>query len=99
MLLDCLPSECPDRANEASPVTYVSGDEIPFLTFHGTNDCVVPLNQGRRIHEALLANGVDSTFVAVQGAGHNINQCLTGPSPLGDNYDLMIDFIERNMSN
>lgn len=97
LLLDCLPSECPDRANEASPLTYVSGDEPSFLTFHGTNDCVVPLNQGRRIHEALLANGVDSTLVAVQGAGHNINQCLAGRSSLGDNYDLMIDFIERHM--
>lgn len=59
-----------DRAREASPITYVSGDDPPFLIFHGTKDPLVPFNQSERLAKALRQVGVDTLFVPVAGAGH-----------------------------
>ena len=59
-----------DKARAASPITYISRDDPPFLIFHGTEDPLVPLNQSERLAEALKAAGVPCTFVKVVGAGH-----------------------------
>ncbi len=56
-------------AREASPITYVSRDDPPFLIFHGTNDNVVPFGQSETVHEAIRKVGGSSTLVAVQGGG------------------------------
>ncbi|MEM1085863.1 MAG: alpha/beta hydrolase fold domain-containing protein [Verrucomicrobiota bacterium] len=57
-------------AKQASPVTWVSSDDPPFLTAHGTKDPVVPFAQGEEIHTALEKAGVESELVRVEGAGH-----------------------------
>jgi len=57
-------------ARSASPVTHVSKGDAPTLTMHGTEDPVVPFNQGERLHEALTKAGVPSVFVKMIGAGH-----------------------------
>jgi acetyl esterase/lipase len=57
-------------ARQASPVTWVSQDDPPFLTAHGTEDPVVPFAQGEEIHAALQKAGVESHLIRVQGAGH-----------------------------
>jgi acetyl esterase/lipase len=59
-----------ERARAASPITYVSRDDPPFLILHGTEDPLVPLNQSERLAGALRAAGVPCTFVKVVGAGH-----------------------------
>jgi len=59
-----------ETARQASPVTYVSKDDPPFLTMHGSKDKVVPPAQATLLHEALKKAGVDSTLVVVEGAGH-----------------------------
>ncbi len=59
-----------DVARAASPITYVSRDDPPFLIFHGTEDPLVPFNQSERLAEALKAAGVSCTFVNVVDAGH-----------------------------
>ncbi|MBL8111829.1 MAG: alpha/beta hydrolase [Acidobacteria bacterium] len=69
-LLGCAPPSCPETARRASPVTYVSPDDPPFLIVHGTNDCTVPPGQSQELHDALRAAGVDSTLVLIPGAGH-----------------------------
>ena len=61
-----------DAAKAASPVTYASKDDPPFLIFHGTNDTTVPFDQGQRMHDALQAAGVSSVFVKIEGGGHGI---------------------------
>ncbi len=48
------PSSIPDVAMKASPVTWVSADDPPFIIQHGGVDCTVPTNQGRRMRDALL---------------------------------------------
>lgn len=59
-----------DKARAASPITYVSKDDPPFLTLHGSEDPLVPYNQGERLHEELTKVGVSSVLVKVEGAGH-----------------------------
>jgi acetyl esterase/lipase len=57
-------------ARAASPITYVSRDDPPFLILHGTADPAVPFNQSERLSRALTETGVDCLFVPVTGAGH-----------------------------
>ena len=59
-----------DALAAASPVKYVSADDAPTLTMHGTKDPLVPLAQAQILHDALKKAGVDSTLVVVEGAGH-----------------------------
>jgi acetyl esterase/lipase len=59
-----------EKAATASPLTYVSADDPPFLIIHGTTDPTVPFNQSELLHDALTNAGVVNTLVAVEGAGH-----------------------------
>jgi acetyl esterase/lipase len=59
-------------AKQASPVTYVSADDPPFLIVHGTDDKVVPISQAESLHEKLQQAEVDVTFVKIVGGGHGI---------------------------
>jgi acetyl esterase/lipase len=59
-----------DAARAASPITYISHDDPPFLIFHGTEDPLVPFNQSERLTEALKAAGVSCAFVRVIDASH-----------------------------
>lgn len=60
----------PDAARAASPITYVSPDDPPFLHIHGTQDRLVPFGQAEAIHAALKKAGVSSTLITVDGGGH-----------------------------
>lgn len=59
-----------DLARQASPVTWVSPDDPPFLTAHGTDDQIVPFQQAEEIHAALTKAGVPSHLARLTGAGH-----------------------------
>jgi acetyl esterase/lipase len=54
----------------ASPVTWVSPDDPPFLILHGNQDPVVPLSQSQSLYDRLQAVGVPVEFVVVKNAGH-----------------------------
>ena len=71
-LLGGLVNEKPDVAKEASPITYVTKDDPPFLIVHGTRDPLVPFSQAERFHAALKQAGVSSTFVRIEEGGHGI---------------------------
>jgi len=62
-----------DRAAEAkaaSPLTYVSRDDPPFITFHGTKDQRVAFLHASLIHDALGKAGVTSLLVPITDGGH-----------------------------
>ncbi|HPA19365.1 MAG TPA: alpha/beta hydrolase fold domain-containing protein [Verrucomicrobiae bacterium] len=59
-----------EKAKAASPITYVSKDDPPFLNVHGNADPVVPYAQSEALHAALKKAGVASTLVTVEGGGH-----------------------------
>ena len=62
--------ESPGLAVLASPLTYVSADDPPFLIAHGDADPVVPVQQSRLLHDALKGVGVDSELLVLEGQGH-----------------------------
>jgi acetyl esterase/lipase len=59
-----------EKAAKASPITYVSKDDPPFLIMHGDKDILVPIHQSQLLTEALKKAGVEVTFKAIEGAGH-----------------------------
>jgi acetyl esterase/lipase len=64
--------EHPDRVATANPISYVSGDEPPFLIVHGDADLLVPIHQSELLDAALRKAEVDVTLVPIQGAGHGL---------------------------
>jgi acetyl esterase/lipase len=69
-LLGGPPEEKPKLAAKASPVTYVTADDPPFLHLHGDRDPLVPVGQSRLLHETLSKAGVESELLILEGAGH-----------------------------
>ncbi len=59
-----------DKALAASPTTYVTKDDAPFLIMHGDKDPLVPTAQSTELHELLQKAGVPSQLVILPGAGH-----------------------------
>jgi acetyl esterase/lipase len=59
-----------DKARNASPATYVSGDDPPFFIAHGTSDPLVPFNQSETFAAALGKAGVPIYLQTVEDGGH-----------------------------
>ena len=59
-----------ELARAASPITYVSKDDPPFLIIHGDKDMTVPFDQSERLTKALKGSGVEVLFFKVEGGGH-----------------------------
>ncbi len=58
------------EAVAASPLTYVSKDDPPFITFHGTKDQRVAFLHAETIHAALQKASVPSLLVPITDGGH-----------------------------
>jgi acetyl esterase/lipase len=65
-----LPSEKPELALKASPVTFVSRDDAAILTFHGTKDPLVPYDQANRLANAMARVGLEGRTELIADAGH-----------------------------
>jgi len=61
------------RYAAASPVTYVTSDDAPFLLFHGDADQTVPVEQSQLMERALKNVGIPVEFITVPGGGHGQN--------------------------
>jgi acetyl esterase/lipase len=59
-----------DKAAKASPISYVSKDDPPFLIMHGDKDNLVPYQQSELLRDALRKSGVPVTLKIIEGAGH-----------------------------
>jgi len=64
------PQDKPDAAAKASPLTYVSRDDAPVLTFQGTKDPLVPYTQAIKLAEAMNSAGVPGRVELLVGAQH-----------------------------
>lgn len=58
---------------KASPISYVKKEQAPILTFQGTNDPLVPLDQARRLHAELKKIGAPERLEVIQNAGHGFS--------------------------
>ncbi len=72
MLLGGAIEDNQELARRASPVTYVSKDDPPFLLVHGDADGTVPFEHAELLSEAQRKAGVDTTLVRIRGGGHGI---------------------------
>ncbi len=64
------PGDKPEVAEQASPVTHMTRDDPPVLTFHGTKDPLVPYSQAVKLADTQTAAGVPGRVELMAGAGH-----------------------------
>jgi acetyl esterase/lipase len=59
-----------DAGRNASPATYISSDDPPFLLIHGDKDPLVPYTQAQEFDAALDAAKVPATLLTMTRGGH-----------------------------
>jgi acetyl esterase/lipase len=59
-----------DKAALASPITYVSPDDPPFLIQHGIKDDTIPYQQSLELDSALKKNNVTSILILLEQTNH-----------------------------
>ena len=80
------------KARWASPITYVRGDNPPFLIEHGDADPTVPVEQSRALADALRQAGVEATLKEMPGSGHG------GPAfSHEENQKMVLAFLDRHL--
>lgn len=79
-----------DRVRAISPARLIKGPAIPFLFFHGDADPVVPLQQSRKMVEALKAAGGSAELIVKKGGGH---PWMTIP----DEVKIMADWFDHHL--
>ena len=82
----------------ASPITYVTPDDPPFLIIHGDRDDIVPVIQATTLHDKLTEAGIPSKLVIVKGGDHGLQPPSNGETnPTGDQIiQIIIEFLETN---
>lgn len=60
----------PEVYRRASPITYITPDDAPILTFQGDQDRTVPMSLSVALHERLRQVGVPNELVIVEGGAH-----------------------------
>lgn len=83
----------------ASPVTYITPDDPPFLIIHGEKDGYAPPEQAQTLDARLKAAGVPSKLVIVQNATHGLtswNGNSMAPSAEQINQTIL-DFLDANL--
>jgi acetyl esterase len=78
-------------AAAASPITYAQVT-VPTLTFTGTADPLVPVEQVRAYHRMLDAAGISNQLVEVEGAGHSFDFAMARWSEC---FPVMRDWFDR----
>jgi len=64
------PADKPEAAKKASPLTFVTKDDAPVLTFQGTKDPLVPHTQAIKLGEAMTKAGVPGRVELILGGSH-----------------------------
>jgi len=82
----------------ASPITYISNGDAPFLILHGDKDGTVPPSLSQMLHDRLKAAGVPATLVTVKNADHSFNPVDGVMSPTRAELSKMIaDFFDQHL--
>ncbi|WP_395739769.1 alpha/beta hydrolase fold domain-containing protein [Prosthecobacter sp.] len=63
-------TEKKEEARKASPVTYLTSDDAPFLIIHGDKDNIVPYAQATEFDTALKAAKISSILLTGTNGGH-----------------------------
>ena len=77
---------------KASPVVYLTRDDPPVLTFHGTADPLVPFAHAEILHKALAKLGIENRLVVMVGHAHG-----WGGAAMDDTVTTTIAFFDRHL--
>jgi acetyl esterase/lipase len=70
LLLGAEPRRVPVPAGASDPTKFADVQSPPFLIVHGDQDRIVPVEQSRRLYEALVLRHVSVHLHIIRGAGH-----------------------------
>ena len=73
-LVDGKLEEKAEALSDASPVTIADRTDPPVLTFHGTDDEIVPYEQATILHAALNKSQIPNRLFTMQGTGHGVGK-------------------------
>jgi acetyl esterase/lipase len=83
---------------QASPVTYITPDDPPFLILQGDKDTTVPPEQSQILYDKLKTGGVTATLVIVKDAEHSFRPSGGTISPTRAELTRMIaDFFDKHL--
>jgi acetyl esterase/lipase len=89
------PNDTGGELTNASPVTWATSDDPPFLIIHADEDIKVYPNQAVRLETALDAVGANVTLQTVANADHPLND-LGGADPsLAQIFEQVGDFFDN----
>lgn len=91
-----MPGDGSPEMAAASPVTYISADDPPFLILHGDKDGIVPLAQSEILHERLTGAGVPATLVVVQNGDHGLGGVNATPT-WAEIIEIISTFLVENL--
>ena len=85
-----------DNIVEASPVTYVTPDDPPFLLIHGDKDELVPYQQSQLLYDKLMQENVPAQLVIVKNGRHSLIEPNSNVSPsLMELNQIILQFLEK----
>lgn len=84
------------EARKASPVSYASKDDPPFLIVHGDQDPLVPLAQSEVLLQTLKDAGVDAALLVVKNGKHGQFTADCEPKP-AEIRDTVFGFFDKNL--
>lgn len=91
------PGSANDTLTKASPVTWISRDDPPFLILHGDADQTVPVSQSQEFAARLQSAGVPATLVMVHDGPHGLANPKEQPAP-DQLVAMIVDFFSRTLS-
>ncbi|MCD6395800.1 MAG: alpha/beta hydrolase [Planctomycetes bacterium] len=63
--------DAPEKYAQASVTSYITPDDPPILTVHGSKDATVPFEQAILLHKKLKQVGVENKLYELVGVGHS----------------------------
>jgi dipeptidyl aminopeptidase/acylaminoacyl peptidase len=85
-----------DNIVEASPITYVTPDDPPFLLIHGDRDELVPYQQSQLLYDKLIQANVPAQLVIVKNGSHSLIEPNSDVSPsLMELNQIILRFLEK----
>jgi acetyl esterase/lipase len=81
---------------QASPITYVTADDPPFLLIHGERDTLVPYEQSQLMYDRLVQTNIPAQLVIVKNAGHSFVASDGVATPtLAEINKIILDFLTQ----
>ncbi|MGX1163021.1 acetyl esterase/lipase [Arthrobacter sp. SLBN-100] len=95
LLIGVQPSDAPDKAAAASPITYVHAAAPPFFLVHGSADRFVPAAQSVTFAAALEGAGAAVELLLIEDADHMWALADKSPAAAEQATAATIDFFRR----